>query len=626
MTSSPRRHQAEGILQQRQETNQTPTTKADAQAESAVIHDLQVHQIELELQNEELIRAKIDLEVSRARYFDLYDLAPVGYCSINGQGQIVQCNLTLANLLVVPRSALTGQYFSHHICRQDQDSFYRACGKSLNIPQEVEPNDATLAFDIEVQMVRIDGNALWVHLNAAEEKQIGSETNPERPALRIAVTDISLGKQAQASLADQQNQLRDANQSLEQRVRERTHELEHACNVAEAALRTRGEFLAKMSHEIRTPLNAIAGMAHLIRKENLSPLQSARLDKLEHAGMHLLSVINDVLDLSKIDADKLVLEVVPLNLESIVFNVLSMVDARAQDKQIELIYEIPPLPLNLLGDATRLQQALLNYVSNAIKFSDAGSIKLCVVLQRETDADVDIVFEVVDAGIGITPQALQRLFTPFEQADNSTARKYGGTGLGLAITRKLAQLMGGQAGARSVPGAGSTFWFSVRLAKGGVEQVSEAAAPNVYSKDFLQTRCAGLRVLVAEDEPVNREIATILLEDAGFIAETAEDGIQAVLMAGKNAYSLILMDMQMPGMDGLEATHTIRQLPGYENTPIIALTGNAFVEDRIRCMAAGMNAFLTKPVMPAQLYATIATMLDAGRSDEPAFPTLDEES
>jgi signal transduction histidine kinase len=225
--------------------------------------------------------------------------------------------------------------------------------------------------------------------------------------------------------------------------------------------------------------------------------------------MHLLSVINDILDLSKIDADKLVLEVVLLNLESIVFNVLSMADARAQDKQIELIYEIPPLPLDLLGDATRLQQALLNYVSNAIKFSDAGGIKLCVVLQHETESDVDIVFEVVDAGIGITPQALQRLFTPFEQADNSSARKYGGNGLGLAITRKLAQHMGGQAGARSVPGAGSTFWFSVRLAKGGVEQVSEAAAPNVDPKDFLQTRCAGLRVLVAEDEPVNREIATI---------------------------------------------------------------------------------------------------------------------
>jgi signal transduction histidine kinase/ActR/RegA family two-component response regulator len=613
VSDSLTRQQAEGILRQRQDADLPSSTAADGQAEPALMHDLQVHQIELELQNEELIRAKLELEVSRALYFDLYDLAPVGYCSTNGQGQIVQCNLTLAKLLNVPRGALTGQHFSHHICRQDQDSFYRACGKSPRVLESDEADHEALAFDLEVQLVRTDDSALWVHLKAVEEKQPGREMNPERPALRIAVTDISLGKQAQATLVEQQNQLRDANQSLEQRVMERTHELENARNVAEAALRIRGDFLAKMSHEIRTPLNAIAGMAHLIRKEHLTSLQSDRLGKLEHAGMHLLGVINDVLDLSKIDADKLVLEALTLNLGSIVSNVLAMADARAQDKQIELVYEIPALPLNLLGDATRLQQALLNYVSNAIKFSDTGRVKLCVVLQHETESDVHIVFEVVDTGIGISPQALQRLFTPFEQADNSTARKYGGTGLGLAITRKLAQLMGGQAGARSVPGQGSTFWFSARLAKGAEEQAFEVAALDADAIDILQTQYAGFRVLVAEDEPVNSEITTMLLEEAGFIVETAEDGLLAVDMAGKNTFDLILMDMQMPGMDGLEATHKIRRLPGYENIPIIAMTANAFVEDRIRCMAAGMNAFLTKPVMPAHLYSTIQMTLAADR-------------
>jgi signal transduction histidine kinase/ActR/RegA family two-component response regulator len=613
MSDSPMRDKAEGVLQQRDNPGLTSSETADARVETSVLHDLQVHQIELELRNEELIRAKLELEVSRALYFDLYDLAPVGYCSLNGQGQIVQCNLTLAEMLNVPRGALLGQHFSKHICRQDQDGFYRACGKSPLILESHEPDYAALAFDSELQMLRSDGSTLWVHIKAAEEKQTGSEIDPARPALRIAVTDIGLRKQAQAKLSDQQDQLRDANQLLEQRVMERTQELENARNVAKAALRMRGEFLAKMSHEIRTPLNAIAGMTHLIRKENLSALQSERLGKLEHAGMHLLGVINDVLDLSKIDADKLVLEALPLNLESIVFNVLAMADARAQERQIELVCEIPALPLNLLGDATRLQQALLNYVSNAIKFSDAGSVKLCVMLQHEAESDVHIVFEVVDSGIGIEPQALQRLFTPFEQADSSTARKYGGTGLGLTITRKLAQLMGGQAGARSVLGEGSTFWFSARLSKGTVEQVFEVAASDADAIDLLQTQYAGLRVLVAEDEPFNSEITTMLLEDAGFIVETAEDGVLAVAIAGKNAYDLILMDIQMPGMDGLEATHNIRQLPGYENIPIIAMTANAFVEDRISCMAAGMNAFLTKPVVPAQLYSTIQMTLAVGR-------------
>ena len=615
MTDSHWRHEAEGILQQRQDANAPSAAGAEAQPDSAVMHDLQVHQIELELQNEELIRAKTELEVSRARYFDLYDLAPVGYCSLDGQGHIVQCNLTLADMLNVPRGALKGQYFSNHICRPDQDGFYRACGK---LPPEA------LAFDYELQMVKTDGSTLWVHLKVVEEHLVDSEMNPERPALRIAVTDIAFRKQAEEALEDQQQQLRDANQMLEQRVMARTQELEHARNVAEAAMQSRGDFLAKMSHEIRTPLNAITGMANLIRKESLSPLQSQRLGKLEHAGKHLLGIINDILDLSKIDADKLVLEAMPLNLDSIVSNVMGMAEDRAQGKQIELVCEVSVLPSNLLGDATRLQQALLNYVANAIKFTDAGRVTLRILLQQESDADVFLLFEVVDTGIGIAPQALGRLFTPFEQADNATSRKYGGTGLGLAITRKLAQLMGGQAGAQSVPGVGSTFWLSARFAKGATEQAFEVAETDADDLNHLQTQYPGLRVLVAEDEPVNSEIATILLEDAGFIVETAEDGVQAVLMAEKNEYGLILMDMQMPGMDGLEATRRIRQSPGYESTPIIAMTANAFVEDRIRCMAAGMNAFLTKPVMPEYLYSTILMTLAAGRSEGTALPTLTE--
>jgi signal transduction histidine kinase len=588
---------------------QSAAEAADAQALTLALHDLRVHQIELELQNEELRGTKAELEVSRARYFDLYDLAPVGYCSIDGQGHIVQCNLTLAGLLAVPRGELVGRYFSRFICREDQDGFYRACGKT---PPPASPHAVAveaLAFERDLQMIRMDGSLLWVHLNAVEDQPSGRALIPERPELRIAVTDITLRKQTEAMLQHQQLQLRDANQHLELNVLARTQELEHARNVAVAAMRSRGEFLAKMSHEIRTPLNAIAGMARLVRQEPLSPLQSERLGKLEQAGTHLLGIISAILDLSKIDANKLELEAEPLQLQRIVSNVLAMTDTRASDKQLELICEIPPLPAGLVGDATRLQQALLNYVSNAIKFTDTGRVTLRVLLQQESDDHALLLFEVQDTGAGIAPQALTRLFTPFEQADNTISRKHGGSGLGLAITAKLAQLMGGDAGARSVPGLGSTFWFTARLAKGAGTPVFAAPALEANAIGRLRLLRPRLRVLVAEDEPVNREIATLLLEDAGCRVQTAEDGLLAVAMATDNAYDLILMDMQMPGMDGLEATRRIRQLAHGSHLPIIAMTANAFAEDRARCMAAGMNAFVTKPVQPAVLYTAIVRAL-----------------
>jgi CheY-like chemotaxis protein len=255
-----------------------------------------------------------------------------------------------------------------------------------------------------------------------------------------------------------------------------------------------------------------------------------------------------------------------------------------------------------------LQQALLNYAANAVKFTETGAVTLRVRKQAETAGGVMVRFEVRDTGIGIAPEALPRLFSAFEQADNSMTRKYGGTGLGLAITHRLAALMGGESGVESTPGLGSTFWFTARLKK-GAEVTATPPTTNADVATLVHQGIAGHRILVVDDDPINREVATILLEDIGLLVDTAEDGEEAVVMATMTAYAVIFMDMQMPKTNGLEATRQIREIPGYRQTPIIAMTANVFAEDKTRCLEAGMNEFLTKPFNPDQLFATLLRSL-----------------
>jgi PAS domain S-box-containing protein len=402
-----------------------------------------------------------------------------------------------------------------------------------------------------------------------------------------------------------------------QRLQVLNEELVVERDKAQAAARAKSAFLANMSHEIRTPMNAIIGLTHLLQRDTRDALGQERLGKISDAAHHLLGIINDVLDLSKIDAGKIELEALDFDLGQMVARSCSMVAGSAHAKGLELHVDSADLPRHVRGDPTRLSQVLMNLLGNAIKFTESGSVSLRgSLLAREADA-LRLRFEVRDTGIGIEPERIGKLFDAFEQSDTSTTRRFGGTGLGLAVTRQLVALMGGEVGVQSTPGVGSTFWVTVRVQAAARQPVwhapaaGDAPVPPAHTPSRPQFDA---RVLLAEDNAINQEVAKELLRAAGCEVHVADNGRRAVEMARTGGYDLILMDVQMPELDGIEASRQIRSMSGLSRVPIIAMTANAFAEDRAACLAAGMNDHVAKPVHAATLYDTLARWLQATRS------------
>lgn len=406
--------------------------------------------------------------------------------------------------------------------------------------------------------------------------------------------------------------------NLEELVTSRTEQLAEARTVAETANRAKSVFLANMSHEIRTPMNAIIGLTHLLRRNNPTQEQLVRLTKIDAAASHLLTIINDILDISKIEAGKLLLEDIDFSLVTVLENVRALVGDQAESKGLALEFDIGDVPHWLRGDPTRVRQALVNYIGNALKFTEYGSIVLRVRMLEDNGDRLLLRFEVQDSGIGIPPEKLGSLFQNFEQADASTTRRFGGTGLGLAITRRVAVLMGGDAGVESAVGIGSTFWFTARIGRGQGPMV-DTSNQTVRAEVALQQRRRPSRVLLVDDSDINREVARELLEGVGLIVDTAENGRQAIEKVHTQTYALILMDLQMPELDGIEATRAIRAIKGLPRIPILAMTANVFAEDRRACIEAGMNEFVSKPVDPDLLFAAVLKWLPMNESSPSAL-------
>ncbi|MFA6920499.1 MAG: response regulator, partial [Gallionella sp.] len=518
---------------------------------------------------------------------------------LNADGQIQDWNVGAEQIHGYETDEIVGKSFSQFYSREDIE---------LGIPEHELGVAATEgSYKVEGRRVRKDGTRFIadVVITASRDGE-----GILRGFSHVA-QDITKRKKAEASLIKYRD-------NLEKVVAEQTDSLRRAKDVAENANRAKSEFLANMSHEIRTPMNAIIGMSHLVLGTTLTPRQRDYISKIQGSGQHLLSIINDILDLSKIEAGKLTIEQADFEMEKVLGNVASLISDKTSNKELELVFDIDRnVPRYLNGDSLRLGQILINFANNAVKFTEQGEIVIAAHVVEETEHDVLLRFEVRDTGIGITGEQQAKLFQTFQQADNSTSRKYGGTGLGLAISKQLAALMQGEVGVESVVGKGSTFWFTVRLGKAAGKAVNFLPMPDVR----------GRRVLVVDDNDVARKVLDEMLSSMSFRVDEVSGGVDAVAAVQKaaaagNPYEIVFLDWRMPGMDGIETASAIHELSLDPMPHLMMVTAYGREEVMKEAKAAGLEYTLIKPVTASILFDTTMRVL-GGRCEEVSAPGID---
>jgi PAS domain S-box-containing protein len=529
------------------------------------------------------IEAEHALRESEERYRGIFDNAVEGIFRVDPQKGFISVNPALARM----HGYETGEAMLSDLVLSGKSVFVREEDRAAYLDL-VMVEGMVLGF--EAELWRRDGSAFWASINARRVEGAGNEN------VRIEgiIEDITERKRSE-------EELRSTNLMLKAAIAD----VNEMAKQAEAASKAKSEFLANMSHEIRTPLNGVIGMAGVLLDMDLTDEQRRCVEVVKKSGESLLSLLNDLLDLSKIEAGRLDIETLDFDLEALVDDTMQMLAPTAREKNVRIEHSIAPeVPEFLSGDAGRLRQVLTNLGGNAVKFTPSGEVVVSVSLAEETEETATIRFEVRDTGIGIPEGKIRMLFSPFTQVDGSTTRKYGGTGLGLSISKRLVELMGGTIGVESTEGKGSTFWFTVVLRKWDRVGMTKTAEGHMRPDLAPEATRRPGRILLVEDNATNQVVAVAILKKLGHRVDVAENGSEAIKALRSMSYDLVLMDCQMPEMDGYEATKRIRSgEAGSSNAtiPIIAMTARAMQGDREKCLDAGMDDYLAKPISASSL-------------------------
>ncbi|NDP37675.1 MAG: response regulator [Rhodoferax sp.] len=543
-----------------------------------LMHELSVHQIELEMQNDELRRAQQEIEDSRARYFDLYDLAPVGYLTVSADGLILEANLCAASLLGVPRSALVKRSLSRLIVKAQQDSYYQ-CRQRL-----METGQTQIC---ELQMLHSEGTELWVNLVVTAAQETDGAT-----ILRVVLNDISERK------------------LLDQSLQETNVKLESALFLADKANLAKSEFLSSMSHELRSPLNAVLGFAQLIETGTPAPTpgQQASLEQILRGGWYLLTLINEILDLSLIESGKLSLSMEPVSLSEEFCDCQAMIDPLAEKAGIRVSFAPFDNPCFVHADRTRLKQVMVNLLSNAIKYNRAGG---SVEVTCSTPTAGRIRISVIDSGPGLSENKLAQLFQPFNRLGQESGPQED-TGIGLVVCKRLVEMMGGDIGVQSRVGIGSEFWFELNLA--APPQTAATGEASALAQAAVQDGAEVRTLLYIEDNPANMELIERLIERRSDLRLLkAGNGSSGIALARMHLPQVILMDINLPGINGFQALKTLREDPATQHIPVLALSANAMPHDIQAGLAAGFLRYLTKPIKIDELMQAFDVALEAAK-------------